>query len=951
MTNDNFLHQLQLATSEEARTWLITQRLLASLPAELAKMAWAAAIPHWFNADILAALHPELAPQAKDLYTQLQSLPFVEPFERHGHNIHELVRQLILAHLWKDHHEEFVAISQRAADYFSKIIHQSADPQTHIERIYHLLIADPEAGADALRDQGWRWHNAPLSAYALVRALAQAVREHANAGRINGRGRGWGRFWEGLTADDYHQNAEAISAFLDVIAGNYEDSNLNAAARFRLGNVHMRLSELPATRQTVYRLDWLRQALKRFPITPDQAIFLAALLLPLIFILLLILSGGLPDLLDLLAHRLFATTGLLFGLFFFLYAVKYYVSTALILTAGNWNRNNNGNDHGGGGGNDHGNSYYHKPELERQPFISVHLPMYNEVNVIDRLLKLCTAFDYDNYEVIVLDDSNDPAALASLEDWKDKPHVRIHHRPNRTGFKGGALQEGLKIMDERTEFVLVFDADFAPPPQILNQFLAYFYKDNGETSQLRDEQVAAVQGYQWHLLNAGENWITRGVRTEFSGSYVIERSSQELLSGMKMIAGAVFMIRADILRQIGWGTSITEDWELTLKLYLNNYKVLYTPYIEALAECVSDFRRLTRQRMRWAEGHTFNIKRYLGQVLRSPHMTWMEKLECVYYAPYYLQSCFFILGTAAWLISEIILHAKIPYWTAVAGWTLVFSNTLALFLMNLGGLFLEKDTLKNLTGLFSFLILSTLLAPYQAYASLKGLLERDEGGWDRTLKSGNITESFGWMTWRKKIKRLLPKGQPAPRPSGAPIFPSLPLKKSPRWRLGWLVTSALSLTTLWITLSAVAVSLPTVVLARGGQSITLVPSNALGNSTFTIKGTGWCPDSASGQVQIKWASTSSDLANAAPDALGNFTTASVPNSTDPGTHTVTASQTCSNGDIIMATATSTVLPEIALVLMPGALLLVRQLKRRRKSRSVRSRAAAPAALTSPKESA
>jgi len=101
--------------------------------------------------------------------------------------------------------------------------------------------------------------------------------------------------------------------------------------------------------------------------------------------------------------------------------------------------------------------------------------------------------------------------------------------------------------------------------------------------------VAAVQGYQWHILNAGENWITAGARTEFSDSYVMERTAQELFNGIKMIAGSVYMVRVDVLREFGWSTSITEDWELTIRLYLAGYKVLYTPYIQAPAECVSSF--------------------------------------------------------------------------------------------------------------------------------------------------------------------------------------------------------------------------------------------------------------------------------------------------------------------------------------------------------------------------
>ena len=75
------------------------------------------------------------------------------------------------------------------------------------------------------------------------------------------------------------------------------------------------------------------------------------------------------------------------------------------------------------------------------------------------------------------------------------------------------------------------------------------------------------------------------------------------------------MIRRDVLQSIGWGTSITEDFELTLKLYEAGYKVIYTPYIQAPAEAVGTLKRLIRQRMRWAEGHSYNVKRMCRRLL------------------------------------------------------------------------------------------------------------------------------------------------------------------------------------------------------------------------------------------------------------------------------------------------------------------------------------------------
>src|SRR5207248_4128236 len=345
------------------------------------------------------------------------------------------------------------------------------------------------------------------------------------------------------------------------------------------------------------------------------------------------------------------------------------------------------------------------------------------------------------------------------------------HRSSRKGFKGGALQEALRRMNPRTEYVMIFDADFVPPADAIWHFLDYFGRlakakngngnghaknGNGHGAPTNGDRLAVVQGYQWHMLNASENWITKGVRAEFAGSYVLERAGQELFGAMKMISGSVYMIRADVLRKLGWSTSITEDWELTIRLYLAGYKVLYTPYIQSPAECVSTVRRLIKQRMRWAEGHTYNVRKYFWRILRSPNLSWQEKLEFVYYAPYYLQSVLFAVATGSWIVGVLILGQKLPMWGEVFGWSLVVSNALALPLMNLSGVLLEGSLRRDALGLLSFIGLSWILAPFQAYASMKAMSEKKEGGWVRTPKSGVVTERLE----RFHLARLMPWEMP-----------------------------------------------------------------------------------------------------------------------------------------------------------------------------------------------
>lgn len=397
------------------------------------------------------------------------------------------------------------------------------------------------------------------------------------------------------------------------------------------------------------------------------------------------------------------------------------------------------------------------PEL--QPFVSIHLPFYNEQDVAVRSIEAALAQDYRNYEIVIADDSNDdtPAIIAH---YAKNRKIKIVRRDNRVGFKGGALKAAIAKTSRRAKYVIVFDADFVPPPNTIKMFLKEFYEQNGHTLSLdRSKNLAALQGYQWHILNKDENFVTHGVRFGFSGGYMVERVAQQYFGTMKMIAGSVFMIRRDVMEEFSWQneegyTSIVEDWNLTIRLYLAGWKIGYTPRIKVPAECVNSLNKLIKQQVRWAEGHTWNVKKYFWKVMFSNRMNWREKLEFLYYTPFYLQSLLFIIGTIGWLVGEIIFRAKIPGWTATLGWSLVFTNLLALPIMCIAGIVLERGESKDY-NILPFLTFVYYVIPAMAWASLRGLVLPHEGGWIRTQKTGHVTDAIMESEMAGKKKQLI----------------------------------------------------------------------------------------------------------------------------------------------------------------------------------------------------
>src|SRR5688572_15341598 len=122
--------------------------------------------------------------------------------------------------------------------------------------------------------------------------------------------------------------------------------------------------------------------------------------------------------------------------------------------------------------------YEPKGTFANLPRVTVQLPMYNEDVVAERIIRASCQIDYplDRLEIQVLDDSTDHSAdiaRRACEDWAAKGYpVKYIHRTNRTGYKAGALAEGMK--QASGEFIAIFDADFVPPRDMLRNVVNYF---------------------------------------------------------------------------------------------------------------------------------------------------------------------------------------------------------------------------------------------------------------------------------------------------------------------------------------------------------------------------------------------------------------------------------------------------------------------------------------------
>ena len=263
--------------------------------------------------------------------------------------------------------------------------------------------------------------------------------------------------------------------------------------------------------------------------------------------------------------------------------------------------------------------------FEQLPRVTVQLPMYNEMYVAERLLESVAHIDYPRelLEIQVLDDSTDETvqiALAKVEELRARGFdATFHHRTDRTGFKAGALEAGLR--SAKGDFVLVFDADFVPTPSIVTDLIHHF----------TDPKVGMVQA-RWGHLNRDYSVLTRVQSMMLDGHFVIEHIARNRSGRFFNFNGtAGIWRRSTIVDAGGWQhDTLTEDMDLSFRAQLRGWQFVYVPTALAPAEIPCEMNSFKGQQFRWAKGSAQTTKKLMMTVLRAD-LPLKVKIECLFH--------------------------------------------------------------------------------------------------------------------------------------------------------------------------------------------------------------------------------------------------------------------------------------------------------------------------------
>ncbi len=246
------------------------------------------------------------------------------------------------------------------------------------------------------------------------------------------------------------------------------------------------------------------------------------------------------------------------------------------------------------------------------PKVTIQLPIYNEMYVIDRLLNATIRMDYprERLEIQVLDDSTDETvdvARRAVERCVALGHnVTYLHRTDRTGFKAGALEAAMRVASG--EFIAIFDADFVPPEDFLRKTVPYFV----------DPKVALVQA-RWGHVNQDYSLLTKAQSILLDGHFVLEHGGRNRAGHFFNFNGtAGVWRRTAIYDGGGWQhDTLTEDLDLSYRTQLRGWKFLFLPDLVAPAEVPVEMNAFKSQQHRWAKGSIQTCLKVLPSILQS----------------------------------------------------------------------------------------------------------------------------------------------------------------------------------------------------------------------------------------------------------------------------------------------------------------------------------------------
>ncbi len=386
-------------------------------------------------------------------------------------------------------------------------------------------------------------------------------------------------------------------------------------------------------------------------------------------------------------------------------------------------------------------------EIDENALVTIQLPLYNELYVVERLIEKVCEIDYpkDKLEIQVLDDSTDETVqiaermvkLKAAEGF-DIKHIR---RANRIGFKAGALKEGL--VTATGDYIAIFDADFIPHKDFIKKTLSFF----------NDDKVGMVQT-RWEHINGDYSILTKAQALALDGHFVIEQTVRNKAGFFINFNGTGGVWRKSCIEDAGnWNSdTLTEDLDLSYRAQLNGWRFVFLKDFTSPAELPSEINALKTQQFRWTKGAIETAKKILPLVWKSK-IPLRVKLQSTFHLTNNLVFPFILLAA---ILNVPLIFIKNSgsheaYFAVMSVFVLAFVSSFLFYMYSQKDI--HSDWRKKIVLFPLFMAGSMGFAVNNSRAVMEGLLNR-KSEFVRTPKFNVNGNKDSWIGKKYRSKKL-----------------------------------------------------------------------------------------------------------------------------------------------------------------------------------------------------
>ncbi len=302
-----------------------------------------------------------------------------------------------------------------------------------------------------------------------------------------------------------------------------------------------------------------------------------------------------------------------------------------------------------------GHRYYRKTRRSKSPCpplqdaelpgVSVLVPCHNEERVIAATIRALLALDYpsEKCEIVIINDGSTDRTAEIARSFAG-PRLRIIDVPPKSAARGKASALNFGLSQARHPILAIYDADNTPEPTALRPLV---------TELVFDPRLGAASG-MYRAVNRHRNLLTRFLNIEGIGFQWVVQAGRWMLMRLTALPGTNYVIRRALVTSLGgWDeTALTEDAEMTLRVYLAGYRIKLVPASVSWEQEPETLRVWLRQRNRWVRGQNHLLRRYARSLLAmrprriGAELLYSLWLYYVFFAAIVISDLLFLLGAA-----------------------------------------------------------------------------------------------------------------------------------------------------------------------------------------------------------------------------------------------------------------------------------------------------------------